>query len=465
MRTLFLPLLLASLPLAAADKPNVLFISIDDLNDWIGVLGGHPQTKTPNIDRLAKSGVLFTNAYTAAPACNPSRAALMTGIAPHKSGVYLNSQAWRPTPVLKDADSIPQHFRKNGYWVAGAGKIYHGAFPDPPSWDVYYPDQQKNKPDDPLPDGRPINGIPNTGHFDWGSVDAAPAEMGDRKVAEWISGQLSKEHDKPFFLACGIFRPHLPWYVPPKYFEPFPLDKIELPAFNYRDLDDIPAFGLKHANPGKDHANVTKHNQWRQAVQGYLASIYFADEQVGRVLDALESGPNADNTIVVLWTDHGWHLGEKEHWRKFALWEEATKTPLIWRVPEGVSSALSEGTKAGTRIETPVTLLEIYPTLNELAGIGTKPELSGVSVVPLLKDANAKWDRPALTTYGRKNHALRTPRWRYIRYRDGGEELYDHSVDWMEWKNLATDPQYREVIDRLAKSLPKTDADDVPITR
>lgn len=468
MRTLAL-LLLASLPLAAplgaADKPNVLFIAIDDLNDWIGVLGGHSQARTPNIDRLARSGVLFTNAYTAAPACNPSRAALMTGIAPHVSGVYLNSQAWRPTPVLRDADSVPQHFRKHGYWVAGAGKIYHGSFPDPPSWDVYYPDQQKNKPADPVPDARPLNGIPNTAHFDWGPVNARPEDMGDRKVADWISGQLLKEHDKPFFLACGIFRPHLPWYVPPEYFEPFPLDKIELPAFNYRDLEDIPAFGVKMANPTRDHANVTKHNQWRQAVRGYLASIYFADEQVGRVLDALESGPNAKNTIVVLWTDHGWHLGEKEHWRKFALWEEATRTPLIWRVPEGVSSAMPEGTKAGVRVDTPVTLLEIYPTLNELAGLSAKPELSGVSVVPLLKNAAAKWDRPALTTYGRQNHAVRTPRWRYIRYRDGGQELYDHNVDGMEWKNLSNDPQYRDVIEKLAKALPKTDAENVPITR
>ncbi len=470
MRTLTSLLLLAATlpaatPLVAADKPNVLFISIDDLNDWIGVLGGHPQAKTPNIDRLAASGVLFTQAYTAAPACNPSRAALMTGIAPHVSGVYLNSQAWRPTPVLRNADSIPQHFRKHGYWVAGAGKIYHGAFPDPASWDVYWPDQQKNKPDDPEPDGRPINGIPKTAHFDWGPVDVPAGEMGDRQVADWISGQLSKEHEKPFFLACGIFRPHLPWYVPPKYFEPFPLDKIELPAFNYNDLEDVPPSGVKMANPTRDHARVIGHDQWRRAVQGYLASIYFADEQVGRVLDALENGPNADNTIVVLWTDHGWHLGEKQHWRKFTLWEEATRTPVIWRVPKGIAPGLEQGTKAGTRVDTPVTLLEIYPTLIELAALKEKPELSGVSVVPLLKNPKAPWDRPALTTHGRKNHAVRSPRWRYIRYSNGEEELYDHATDWMEWKNLAGDPQYRPVIADLARHLPKTDAADVPRTR
>jgi len=456
-------LLLLALPVAAADRPNVLFISIDDLNDWIGALGGHPQAKTPNLDRLAAESVLFTRAYTASPSCNPSRAALMTGIAPHRSGVYLNSQPWRPSPALQNADTIPQHFRRSGYWVAGAGKIFHGRYPDPASWDVYWPDQQKNKPDDPMPVGRPLNTIPKTAHFDWGPVQAAAGEMGDRQVADWISEQLGQEHEKPFFLACGIFRPHLPWYVPPEYFEPFPLDAIELPAFKYDDLDDLPKMGLERANPDRDHARVVKHGQWKKAVQGYLASIYFADEQIGRVLDALEKGPNAENTIVVLWTDHGWHLGEKEHWRKFALWEEATRTPLMWRVPKGAAPGLAAGTKAGLRVDRPVGLLDIFPTLIDLAGLPEKPELSGSSLTPLLADRNAHWDHPALTTYGYKNHAIRTDRWRYIRYRDGGEELYDHSRDWMEWTNLAGDPEYRTVIDELSRFLPKSDAENVPM--
>lgn len=455
--------LLLTLPLAAAQKPNVLFISIDDLNDWIGALGGHPQAKTPNLDRLAAQSVLFTRAYTAAPSCNPSRAALMTGIAPHVSGVYLNSQPWRPSPKLREADTIPQHFRKNGYWVAGAGKIFHGRYPDAASWDVYWPDQQKNKPDDPMPEGRPLNTIPKTAHFDWGPVQASPEAMGDRQVADWVSEQLGQEHEKPFFLACGIFRPHLPWYVPPKYFEPFPLDKIELPAYNSYDLDDLPAMGIERAGADRDHAKVIKHGQWKQAVQGYLASIYFADEQVGRVLDALDSGPNAGNTIVVLWTDHGWHLGEKQHWRKFALWEEATRTPLMWRVPKGIAPGLETGSEPGVRVDRPVGLLDIYPTLIDLAGLSAKSGLSGRSLTALLEDKDAEWDRPALTTYGRRNHAVRTDRWRYIRYRDGGEELYDHSKDWMEWTNLASDPEYRSVMDDLAQHLPAEDAENVPL--
>jgi arylsulfatase A-like enzyme len=458
-KILVLAALSASL-VCAADKPNVLFIAIDDMNDWIGVLGGHPQARTPNLDRLAARGVLFTHAYTAAPACNPSRASLMTGIAPYRSGVYLNSQPWRPP--LQDAATLPQHLRKFGYSVMGSGKIFHGAYPDPPSWDLYWPSQKKNKPDDPEPKVRPVNGIPKAGHFDWGPVTEATEDMGDYKVAEWISGQLEKKHDKPFFLACGMFKPHLPWYVPQKYFDEFPLEKIELPTFNADDLADIPKGGLKMAKPQGDHANVVKYQQWKQAVQGYLASIRFMDEQVGRVIDALDKSDYKDNTIVVLWTDHGWHLGEKEHWRKFALWEEATRTPLMWVIPKGLSDALPAGTKAGVRVDHPVSLLDIYPTLVELTGVGPNHALMGDSLVPLLEDPKADFRGATVMTYGRNNHAVRTAEYRYIRYADGGEELYDHRDDEYEWKNLAKDPRYEEVITGLRKWIPSENAEDAP---
>ncbi|HUU11429.1 MAG TPA: sulfatase-like hydrolase/transferase, partial [Phycisphaerae bacterium] len=205
---------LASCALTAerkTDKPNVLFIAVDDLNDWIGCLGGHPDARTPNIDRLAKRGVLFTNAQCAAPACNPSRAALMTGILPSTSGVYHNAQPWRP--AMQDAVTIPQHFMAHGYRAVGGGKIFHGAFPDPASWQEYFPSQTQNKPPDPVPPNRPLNGIPNTAHFDWGPVEVGDEEMGDWKVSEWARGELARTHEKPFFVGCGIFRPHLPWYV------------------------------------------------------------------------------------------------------------------------------------------------------------------------------------------------------------------------------------------------------------
>ena len=463
LRKLLTLLALTASLVSAADKPNVLFIAIDDLNDWIGVMGGHPQARTPNLDRLAARGVLFTHAYTAAPLCNPSRAALMTGIAPRRSGVYLNSQPWRPP--LKDAVTIPQHFRKFGYWVAGSGKIFHGSFPDPASWDVYWPSQTKNKPNDPEPQNTPANGIPGTGNFDWGPVAEGVEEMGDYQVAEWISGKLAEKHEKPFFLACGMFRPHLPWYAPKKYFDEFPLDKIELPAFNADDLADIPPAGVKMAKPDGDHASVVKAKQWKHAVQAYLANILFMDEQVGRVLDALDKSAYKDNTIIVLWTDHGWHLGEKEHWRKFALWEEATKTPMIWVAPKGASGALPEGTKAGSRVDHPVNLLDIYPTLVELAGLGSNAALMGDSLVPLLKDSKASFRGATLTTYGRNNHAVRTPEYRYIRYADGSEELYDHRNDELEWKNLAQDPGYAQVLAGLRKWLPAENAENAPSER
>ncbi len=430
-------------------------MAIDDLNDWTGALGGHPQAATPNLDRLAASGMLFTNAHCPAPACNPSRAAMMTGIRPSTSGIYQNSQPWRESPVLAEAKTIPQWFRDNGYSVFGSGKIYHGSFPDPPSWDYYWPSQTKNHPGDPKPKNLPVNGIPNTSHFDWGPHPEGDEEMGDWQIAEWISDELAKEHENPFFMACGFFRPHLPWYAPQKYFDQFPIDEIVLPEVIEDDLADVPPLGVKIAKPDGDHAKVRKHDQWKQAVQGYLASIAFVDACVGKVIDALESSPHADRTIIVLWSDHGWHLGEKEHWRKFALWDEATRVQMMWRVP-GV-------TEAGSRTDAAVNLLDIYPTLTDLCGLPSNSENEGTSLKPLLEDSNVEWQHPTLTTHGLKNHALRDRRWRYIRYSDGSEELYDHKNDPLEHTNLAAKQEelnddHKTVIERLSEALPTIDA-------
>ena len=436
----------------AEKKPNVLFLAVDDLNDWIGCLGGHPDSKTPHIDRLAKRGVLFANAHCAAPMCNPSRAALMTGIRPSTSGVYANSQPWRPP--MKDAVTIPQHFRAHGYRAIGSGKIYHGAFPDPPSWNEYWPSQTKNRPGDPMPPKRPLNGIPNTAHFDWGPIDVQDEGMADWQVADWTRKQLAAKPAQPMFLACGIFRPHLPWYVPQKYFDLFPPEKVTLPKVKKDNLDDVPEIARKIARPGGDHAKVIKTDNWRKAVSGYLASMTFADACIGRVLDALDGGPWPEDTIVVLWGDHGWHLGEKLHWRKFTLCEEATRCPLMIVAP-GIA-------KPGSVCSRPVNLLDIYPTLVELCGLTPNEKLEGRSLVPLLKDPAAKWEAPSLCTYNRGNHSLRGDRWRYTRYHDGSEELYDHGRDEMEWTNLAGESQYDDVKKRMAKWLPKTDAPDVP---
>ena len=233
------------------------------------------------------------------------------------------------------------------------------------------------------------------------------------------------------------------------------MEKVTLPNVNENDLDDVPPIGRKFANPQRDHKNVVDHKQWRKAVQGYLASISFVDDCVGRVINALDKSNYADNTIIVLWGDHGWHLGEKLHWRKYALWEEATHCPLMIIAPQKV--------RPGRKCHRPVSLIDIYPTLIELCGLESKKELQGNSLLPLLKNPCAKWSRPALTTYGLNNHSLRSQRWRYIRYSDGTEELYDHDNDALEWKNLAAESEYADIKKDLAKWLPQTNAPDAPL--
>ncbi|MDP6444382.1 MAG: sulfatase [Pirellulaceae bacterium] len=434
--------------LCAADRPNVLFIAVDDLNDWVRCLGGHPDCRTPHIDRLAERGVLFTRSYCAAPACNPSRAALLTGIRPWKSGVYVNPQPWRQ--ALPDAVTLPQHFMANGYRVLGGGKIFHGRYRDAASWDVY----QKSF-GDPKPTAK-VAKDPHSraGGVVWGKLDVNDSQMSDYKVVSWAAEQLAQERDKPLFLACGVFRPHMPWQVPRKYYDMYPVDKIQMPPAMKDDLQDIPAAGVRMARPQGDHATILKTKNWRHAVQAYLASITFADAQVGRLLDALDKSAYRDNTIVVLWGDHGWHLGEKEHWRKFALWEEATRAPLIIAAP-GVTKPQSVCSRT-------VDFMDIYPTLADLCGLPIGDHLDGVSLRPWLEDPRRARLRPAVTTHGRNNHAVRTERFRYIRYADGSEELYDHDEDPNEWKNLAKNSEFAKYKADLAKWLPKQNAPDAP---
>jgi arylsulfatase A-like enzyme len=428
----------------------VLFIAADDLNDWVGSLGGHPDTRTPNMDRLAARGVNFTRAYCAAPACNPSRAALLTGRRPSTSGVYHNSQPW--WPVMPNVVTMPQYFMQHGYRVVGGGKIFHNSFNDMASWQEW----QKAGPF-PQPDKVPHNGIPATSHFDWGPVATDDSGMGDHVTVDWAVADLNMPHDKPLFLACGMIRPHLPWYAPEKYFSLFPAEKISLPKILETDLDDVPEAGVKIARPQGDDTKVREHHQHRQAVQGYLASIAYCDYEIGRLLDGLDKSPLAKNTIVVFWGDHGWHLGEKHHWRKFALWEEATRVPLFIMAP-GITKP--QGTSGRT-----VNLMDLYPTLADLCGLPVDSAWDGKSLRPLLENPSAAWDRPSVTTHGKDNHAVRSEQWRYIRYADGSEELYDHQSDPQEWKNLASDGQYAAVKKELAQWLPKVNVPDAPQQR
>ncbi|MEO2030960.1 MAG: sulfatase [Planctomycetaceae bacterium] len=442
-------------------QPNVLFLAVDDMKDWVHCLGGYEGTVyTPTIDRLAKRGTLFTNAHCASPKCAPSRAAIMTGLRPSTTGLYDNGHWWLPN--VPDVVTMPVHFRNHGYRVVGAGKIFHhtaGNHP-PNQWhdfrrltfreDPWFRGSKLNYPwsdHRPFPSGFPFSGVKGLGHEnDWGALGIAEHQYDDALTADYAVQFLEQKQEAPFFLACGLFRPHLPWYVPQRFFDRYPLNEIVLPKISENDLDDIPTQGLKFAKARrKDFETIRQAGKWKQAVRAYLASITCADERLGRVLDALDQSPYAQHTIVVLWSDHGWHLGEKQHWHKTTLWEEATRVPLIISAP---------GHQPGV-CDRPVSLVDLYPTLNELAGLAAIEAHDGVSLAPLLRNPQAEWKRPAVIEFKRGNAAVRSDRYRYIRYRDGGEELYDHQSDPHEWHNLAARKEHQGTIRELAAWLPK----------
>ena len=429
----------------AVARPNVLFIAVDDLNHWIGHLGRNPQAKTPNIDRLAKMGVTFTRAYCPAPVCNASRAALMSGLRPSSTGVYDNGQDWKS--VIRKEQTLTTQFLNAGYDVYGVGKIYHAKAHRDGEWTDYHEGGKVSATRHREAKDNGVAGI----RFKPLTNDS---RLADENSIDYAIGQLRADHEKPFFLAVGLTKPHMPWKVPKKYFDLFPLAEIELPPTRADDLSDVPPAGLIMAGRGGDHARMLRSGRWKEAVQAYLATIAYCDAQIGRLLDALEESPYQANTIIVIWGDHGWHLGEKEHWRKFALWEEATRVPYIWVVP-GV-------TNAGGVCDRTVDLMSIYPTLCSLCGLSTPKHVEGTDMTLLLTDPKAKWDRPATTTFHRNNHTIRTERWRYIRYSDGGEELYDHHQDEYEWDNLADDGRFAHVKSDLSKLLPARNTPELP---
>ncbi|MEZ6121771.1 MAG: sulfatase-like hydrolase/transferase [Planctomycetaceae bacterium] len=457
--SLFAGWLPSALLAAEETRPNVLLICIDDLNDWIGCMGGHPQTLTPHLDRLAASGVLFTNAHCAAPACNPSRTAIFTGRSPHRSGLYDNGQRMRD--VLPDAELIPKTFSRHGYQSTGSGKLLH-YFIDADSWDHYFPEAKSENPFPRTlsPEKRPVS-LPRGGPWqyvetDWAALDATDEKFGgDYLVSQFVGEQLRTKHTQPFFLACGIYRPHEPWFVPKTYFEPFPLESIQLPpGYRADDLDDLPPEG-KRRGPNRYFEHIQKHGQWKQAVQSYLASIHFADAMLGRVLQALEAGPNAGNTIVLLTSDHGWHLGEKEHWQKFTAWRCCSRVPLIVRVPSGCIG-LKNGTRP-TTCDRSVSLVSIFPTLLELCGLPAEPHHDGASLLPLLADPAAEWPHAAVTFLADPgSFGLSSNGWRYLRYANGDEELYDIQNDPFEWTNLAGRVQHADRLSQLRAMAPAT---------
>jgi arylsulfatase A len=452
----------------ARTSPNVLFIAVDDLNDWVGCLGGHPQAKTPNIDSLARKGVLFEQAHCAAPLCSPSRTSIMTGLRPSTTGIYGNLNWFRDLPQYRDWVTLPQYFRQHGYKAWGGGKLFHqpaGKFSDPASWDHQY-STRMGTPFPPV-EQRYRHGLKSQFStnpilarlIDWGPIDQPTEATADWKTADGAAQFLQRDHDKPFFLGCGIYLPHLPWYAPKKFFDMHPLDQIQLPPHKADDLDDIPPMGLRMA--GKHVRVIRESGKWKEAVQGCLAADSFADACAGHVLDALEKSPHRDNTIVVLWGDHGYDVGEKK-FAKSALWEQTTRTPLIIHVPDKLAVEFGWTNTKATRCKRPVSLVDLYPTLIDLCGLPKNEDIDGRSLAPLVRNPEAEWQYPAIITHSPHwhgvNHAIRSQRWHYIRYRDGSEELYDAANDPNQWTNLANDPRHASAKAELAKWLPKKNA-------
>ncbi len=440
----------------AADRPNVLFIAIDDQNDWIGCLGGHPQVKTPNIDGLAARGVLFTNAHCQAPLCNPSRSSLLTGLRPSSTGVYGLAPGIRDVDQLKSHVTLPQTFTQAGYHTFTCGKIYHDGSikpkDQPREFETWAKTGGRNKPP------KPFANLPEPRHpaMDWGPWPERDEDAPDYLIASAAVDALqSAPKDKPFFIAAGFRLPHVPCYAPLKWFDLYPDATLQMPPVLDGDRGDTPRFSwyLHWSLPEPRLHTLKERNEWRPLVRAYLASTSFMDAQVGRVLAALEATGRAKDTVVVLWSDHGWHVGEKAITGKNTLWDRSTRVPLIFAGPN-----IPDGAKCGHAVE----LLDIFPTLLDLAHFPARPDLEGHTLVPQLKDANAPREWPAITTHNHDNHGIRTDRWRYIHYADGSDELYDMQADPNEWKNLASDPKFADVKRGLAKWLPKTSKKPVP---
>ena len=441
----------------SASQPNVLIIAIDDLNDWIGCYQGHPQIKTPHIDALAKSGVRFDNAHCQAPICNPSRVSLLLGQLPSTTGMYFLGPRFRTVEPTKSGETLFQRFRSNGYHATTMGKIFHGKA-DPESFDHIQPNKGWRRGNKKIrytkPGSHPL--------WDWGQVDVPDEKQRDYMTADWAAKTLPKlaKSDQPFVMAVGFHLPHVPIYASKKWFDMYPLDQVQLPKTTQGDRGDLPEYAkLLSDNPtAPRHKWMVQNDEWRHAVQAYLASNSFVDSLVGMITESLKESGLDDNTIVVLFSDHGFHLGEKLRWAKRSLWEETTRVPFIMSgpgvVPDGVC-------------EQPVGLIDIFPTLLDLCDLPKSDVLDGTTLRPLLKDPQATWERPAICTFGPGNHSLRSKRYRYTIYSDGSQELYDHESDPHEWHNLIDadgklSSAHAEVVEEMKRWLPTKNSPPVP---
>ena len=445
---LYLALILGSCK--TEQKPNILFIAIDDLNDWAGCLNHHPNVQTPNIDLLASQGILFTNAHCQAPLCGPSRTSVMTGLLPSSTGIYQHisdEEIQGSSEFAQKSIFLPKYFEQNGYKTMGVGKLFHlgdraNSFQEfGGEFEKFGPFPEKRLKYDPIWFNKPKGTV-----TDWGAFPESDELMPDYKIANWAIEKLKHDHEKPFFLGVGFIRPHVPWYVPKKWFDIFNIDSIQTPPYLPSDMDDIPEIGVAVAEVPMMPTTewMIEVGEWKEAVRAYLACMAFTDHYVGEVLKALEKSEYANNTIVVLWSDHGYHLGEKNRFAKHSLWQKSTQVPLIFAgkgIPKNKSS------------NAPVGLIDMYPTLAELCGFSA-PNVDGHSLVPLIENQNTQWKHAAITTYGENNHSVYFKGFHYIQYEDGSEELYNSQDDPNEWYNIASKREFLELKKQLIQHLP-----------
>ncbi|WP_218933522.1 sulfatase [Rubripirellula lacrimiformis] len=460
MRPLFFLLgMLVAIPwAAAADRPNVVFVAIDDLNDWVGCLDGHPQVQTPHIDQLAARGVNFTNAHCQAPICNPSRISMLLGKLPSTTGHYFLVPGFRDVDVTRDAVTMFQYFRSRGYRTESMGKVFHGGS-DKASFDHVQPSRgyrrmkgQTEKLRYRVPGSHPS--------WDWGQFQMADEDQRDYFTAAWAADRIPElsQQDQPFLMAIGFHLPHVPIYATKKWLDLYPLDNLQMPEVPADDLDDVPPIAVQLSlNPTAPRDGWMKQSgEDRHAVQAYLASISFVDHLVGMVMDSVQASGAGDNTIVVLFSDHGFHMGEKNKWAKRSLWRRTTRVPMIIAGPN---------VAVGKQCNAPVGLIDVYPTLTDACGLPRPEGLDGHGLAPLLSDVTAPWPHPAICTFGPGNHSIQSRDYHYIRYRDGAEELYDHRTDGDEYHNLAGDQTLDAVIAEHRRWIPATDAAMVPGSR
>ncbi|MEM8947154.1 MAG: sulfatase [Planctomycetota bacterium] len=432
----------------ARTKPNVLFIAIDDLNDWIGCLGGNSDAKTPELDAFARRSVLFRNAHCQVALCNPSRVSVMTGLYASTSGIYANKKRGA-TDAYKTAEHMPEWFQRNGYHTMCMGKIYHNDHGKKAYWDLVGPKTLRWGPS--VPGGKQFTkrfGKRARDTLAWAALDIEEGAMPDEQIATWAKQRLDRNYKQPFFLALGFYKPHVPMTAPKRYYDLFDREELKLPQVRKDDLDDVPEIGRRWVLDRQeliadDAVDLYSPTYRRELVHAYHACVALVDDCVGQVLRHLQSSRYADNTIVVLWSDHGWHLGEKRHWRKWMPWEESTRSIVAVHVPDR--------NEQGAICDRTIGLIDIYPTLADLCALEPPTQLEGQSFKHLLTDPQAAWSRPALTSTTAGNHTVRSDRWRYIRYVDGTEELYDHENDPNEWDNLAAQAELQSVKDEHAR--------------